>query len=249
MQSSILPVISFSRFCSDFFGDLLFVEENDFLDGAHAALQVLTHRDDLADDDGRARQRLQHAELAALDALGDFNFAFARQQGNRPHLAQVHADRVVGFFQSAGREVEFHILAGFDLLRISCRARHLSGPSSTSMPCVPMVVSRSSRSSGVHIVRDQVVHLVVGEISLLFTHIDQLFDVVVLVFKSQEVFLKFFNSLARERIVAFHCRWESGVARSCAPSTNLRVLAHKCSPGLSLARRKLSCPPLSLTRY
>jgi hypothetical protein len=52
-------------------------------------------------------------------------------------------------------------------------------------------------------VRDQVIDLVVSEIYLLFSGIDQLFYVVVLVFKSQEVFLKFFNSLARERMVTF----------------------------------------------
>ena len=33
-----------------------------------------------------------------------------------------------------------------------------------------------------HVVRDQVIHLVIGEITLLFAHIDQFFDIVVLVF-------------------------------------------------------------------
>jgi hypothetical protein len=36
-----------------------------------------------------------------------------------------------------------------------------------------------------HIVRDQIIDLVIGEISLLFPGIDQLFNVVVLIFKSQ----------------------------------------------------------------
>jgi hypothetical protein len=40
----------------------------------------------------------------------------------------------------------------------------------------------------VHIVRDEVIDLIVGKVSLLFPGIDQLFNVVVLVFKSQEVF-------------------------------------------------------------
>jgi len=42
--------------------------------------------------------------------------------------------------------------------------------------------------------RYEFVHLVVGQVSLFLTGIDQLFYVVVLVFKSQEVFLKFINS-------------------------------------------------------
>ena len=92
-----------------------------------------------------------------------------------------------------------------------------------------------------HIVRDEVVDLVVSEISLLFPGIDQLFYVVVLVFKSQEVFLKFFNSLARERVVTF-LQVGIWVARSCAPSTNLQSLAHKCCPVYHLPCRKLHSP-------
>ena len=64
-------------------------------------------------DDGRTRERFEHADLAALDALGDFDFAFAREQRNGSHLAQVHADGVVGFFERAGSEVEFDVLALF----------------------------------------------------------------------------------------------------------------------------------------
>jgi hypothetical protein len=37
-----------------------------------------------------------------------------------------------------------------------------------------------------HVVRDKVVDLVIGQISLLFTCVDQLFNVVVLVVKSQD---------------------------------------------------------------
>jgi hypothetical protein len=48
----------------------------------------------------------------------------------------------------------------------------------------------------VHIVRDEIVHLVIGEISLFLAGIDQLLYVVKLIFESQEVFLKFFNSPA-----------------------------------------------------
>ena len=42
---------------------------------------------------------------AVFDALGNFNFALARQQLNRAHLAHVHAHRV-------GRAAEFSIHAG-----------------------------------------------------------------------------------------------------------------------------------------
>ena len=54
-----------------------------------------------ADDDGLEGQRAlaqprDHRLAAGLDALGDGDFALARQQFHRAHLAHVHADRVGG---------------------------------------------------------------------------------------------------------------------------------------------------------
>ncbi len=95
------------------FGELFFVEDHDFFYVAHAALQVFAERHDLANHDGRTGNGLEHAVLAALDALGDFDFAFARQQRNGAHFAQVHAHRVVGLFQRAGGQVELNVLALF----------------------------------------------------------------------------------------------------------------------------------------
>ncbi len=40
-----------------------------------------------------------HRIAASLDALGNRNFAFTRQQLNRAHFAQVHANRVIGAVQ------------------------------------------------------------------------------------------------------------------------------------------------------
>ena len=53
------------------------------------------------DDDGLERQRAfaqagDHRLAAGLDALGDGDFALAREQLHRAHLAQIHADRIVG---------------------------------------------------------------------------------------------------------------------------------------------------------
>ena len=44
---------------------------------------------------GGAADRLLHPQLAALHAAGQIDFAFAGQQRNGTHLAQIHADRVV----------------------------------------------------------------------------------------------------------------------------------------------------------
>ncbi len=87
----------------------------DFFDVAHAALQVFAQGHDLADHDGRTGDGLEHAHLPALDALGDLHLALAREQRNGAHLAQVHAHRVVGLFQRAGRQVELDVFALFQL--------------------------------------------------------------------------------------------------------------------------------------
>src|SRR5208283_1355648 len=102
----------------DFVGDLFLIEGHDFLDGAHTFFEVFAHRQQFVNHDRRSRKRLEHADLAALDALGDFHFAFAGQQGNGSHFAQIHADGIVGFFESPGSEVEFDILALFAFIEL-----------------------------------------------------------------------------------------------------------------------------------
>ena len=57
---------------------------------------------------GRGREMhhvVLHLVEAVLDALGDFDFALARQQLDRAHLAHVHAHRV-------GRATELGVNAG-----------------------------------------------------------------------------------------------------------------------------------------
>ena len=59
------------------------------------------------DDDGLEGQRAfaepcDHRLAAGLDALGDRDFAFARQQLDRAHLAQIHADGIVGALAGLG---------------------------------------------------------------------------------------------------------------------------------------------------
>ena len=94
----------------DFVSDLFFIEGDHFLNRADALLQVLAHGEQFANHDGRSRKRLEHAVLSTLNPLGDFNFTFASQERNCSHLAQIHADGVVGFFHCPGSEVEFDVL-------------------------------------------------------------------------------------------------------------------------------------------
>jgi len=125
--------------------------------------------------------------LAALDALGDFNFAFAGKQWDCSHLAQIHADGIVSFFQGAWGEIEFDVLANFIFVELFIERRggkfrslqHIDSLRTNRGKQIVQVLRR------VHIVRYEIVYLVVSKVSLFLACIDQLFNVVVLVVKSQ----------------------------------------------------------------
>src|SRR6202795_2440734 len=90
-----------------FVGDLLFgeffvVEHDDFFDGSRAFTQIFSDGNQFLDHNWRTGDRLHDHQLAALNALGDGHFAFARQQWHGTHFAQVHAYRIVSLFERAG---------------------------------------------------------------------------------------------------------------------------------------------------
>ena len=128
---------------------------------------------------------LEHADLAAFDALGDFNFAFAREQRHGSHLAQIHADGIVGFFESSGGEVELDVFALFRFLELFVEGRDFGAFENVD----PLRTDRGQQIvkvfRTVHVVRDKIVDLVIRQVSLFLACIDQLFNVVVLVVKSQ----------------------------------------------------------------
>ncbi len=109
------------------FGKFFVVELDDFLDRTCALAEVLADCQQFLEDDGGARDGLEHEHLAALDAFGDGDFALARQQRYRAHLAQVHANRVVRLFEHPRCKVEVALLGdgkfvfGFDFGGFRCR--------------------------------------------------------------------------------------------------------------------------------
>ena len=151
-------------------------------------LRSSPRRDDLANDDGRARDGLHDAHLAALDALGDFDFAFAGEQGDGAHLAQVHADGVVGLLEGAGREVEFDVVglfAGLVLLvalggaAAAVAGEHIDALSVDGGQQIIEIVGRGD------VAGQEVVDLAEGEIALLFAGVD---DAVYVFFVLVELF-------------------------------------------------------------
>ena len=61
----------------DFIGNLFLIKSDHFLDGADTLFEILPHREQLVNHNGRTRKRLQNPQLPALNALGNFNFTFA----------------------------------------------------------------------------------------------------------------------------------------------------------------------------
>ncbi len=164
----------------DLFGELFLVEGNDFLDVADAAAQVFAETDDLADDDGRARDGLHDAELSAFDALGDFDFALAGEQGNGAHLAEVHADGVVGLLEGSGREVELYVVglfAGLGLVLLAVAGEFVAGEDIDALG-VDGGEKVIEIVGGGDVTGQEVVDLAIGEIALFLPCVDELFYVV-----------------------------------------------------------------------
>ncbi len=164
-----------------FLGELFLVEDHHFFHVAHAALQVFAQRRNLADHDGRARNRLEHAHLAALDALGDLHFAFARKQRHGAHLAQIHAHRVIGLLQRSRRQIQLNVLPLLQLEFLVAgelgSVEQVDALRADGRDQIVQIVGRAN------LIRQRVVHFAVGQIALFLAGLDQavhiLFELVV----------------------------------------------------------------------
>ena len=94
-------------------GEFLVTELQDVLDDAGIRHQLVPERNDLPNNDGGTRERLQNRHLSPLDAFCDLDFTVAREQWHGSHLAQIHAHGIVGLFQSPRRQVQFDIFGLF----------------------------------------------------------------------------------------------------------------------------------------
>src|SRR6185312_3294658 len=172
----------------DLVGDLFLVEDDHFFDRTNAALKVLADGEHFVDDDRRTRNRFQNAKLSALDAFCDFNFAFTSKQGNGSHFAQVHANGIVGFFQGSRREIELNIFSRLHVFELVFQigAGHLGGFQDVDAlraegsEKIVKVVRR------LDVVREKIIDLPVGEVSLFLACVDQFLNIVEFVIKRQE---------------------------------------------------------------
>ena len=68
-----------------------------------AVVQFVAPDDDRLKCQGALAEPGDHRLAASLDALGDGDFALARQEFNRAHFAQIHSDRIIGAIGGFGR--------------------------------------------------------------------------------------------------------------------------------------------------
>ena len=84
------------------------------------SLRALRPVDDRVEGDRAFAQAPDHDVAAGLDALGDGDLALAGEQFDRAHLAQVHADRIVGavdrFLLDRGRRAGAAVVERIDLV-------------------------------------------------------------------------------------------------------------------------------------
>ena len=94
------------------------------VDADFVAFDALREREDFGDRGRACGNRLDHVLQAVLDALRDFDFAFARQQLDRAHLPHIHAHRVGGAaeFRIDGGERRLSLL---DHVQVGDRGRRV----------------------------------------------------------------------------------------------------------------------------
>jgi hypothetical protein len=83
-----------------------------------AAAHLLGQVQDLLDHQRRARERFHHRILAAFDAPRDFRLAFARQQRDGAHLAQIRAYRIVDLLSGRRTQIQIQQIFGFPQLLV-----------------------------------------------------------------------------------------------------------------------------------
>src|SRR5581483_5652673 len=256
-MADLLPLVGKAPYLADLIEQALFV--NLFLleilaffvalfldDLAHADLvlgQFLAQIQHVGERE-RARQYFVDDPLfAVFDLLGDFDFAFAAEERDRAHLAQIHAHRIAGLAD----EIPVHVAVDFLLFlfllgKIFARAaedRH-------------HVVDLVRRD---HFRRQHVVHVVVSEIALLLAQIDELLHLFqILLLHRAGGRIRFGGRSFGYRTGCFgsgfrRSSWRSFRTRSCHSSIlSLFAFSSFCSSAARILTRRSRSMPLKCRR-
>ncbi len=163
-------------FLDSFLGDLLVVEDHQLANGPVAGMQPVPELDDVPGDERGARNRLDDRQLAALDAAGDLDFSLAGEQRHRAHLAEIHADRIVGLVERARREIELELFGAFGgpVEALFVPEILLIGVDDLDPGAAKGVEEVVQLVRGGNLRRQQLVHLVVQEVAFLLADRDEL---------------------------------------------------------------------------
>ena len=153
---------------------------------ASAFVEGVRPFDDRVEGDRAFAQAPDHRVAAGLDALGDGDLALAAEQFDRAHLAQVHADRVVGavdgFLLGRGGRARAAVVERIDLL-LGLGLFSSSSSSSELVVLDDVDAHLADRGHDVldllgrHLVlRKRLVELVIGDDAALLGAGDQLLD-------------------------------------------------------------------------
>ena len=180
---------------------------------------------DRAGDRRRPRNRLDDGQLAALDALGDLDFAFAGQQRDGAHLAEVHPDRVVGLVERAGRQIELELLGAFagavEQLVFAIFLLGVDDFDAGAAERAEQVVELVRRRD---VGGQQLVDLVVQQVALFLADGDELPHLIVFFFDRQRRVLLACSLLRRIKV----CAYDSAI--NCS---NVFFRSHKASISVS----------------
>ena len=128
--------------------------------------QLFGNRNVLLGGEAQAINQTLHLEFGLLDALANLHLLLAREQGHLAHLVHVHPNRVVQGIESA----VFLLLRfrGFGLLDLGVGYNLDVEVAELGVELV-QVIRR-------HAIRQKVIDIVVGKITLLAGHLEQSFD-------------------------------------------------------------------------
>ncbi len=168
-------------------GDFFVHAADDVLHFDPAAFELLAEFDDRERAEFRSEKGAQDFDFAFLNALGDFDFAFASEERNAAHLLQVkfngvRATRVLGRRRSLFGRFLFRTRADADFF--NCRAfffflgvpRLLRGVDDFDFVFTEEVHNLVDLRRRDELRRQQLVDFLISEVATLKPHIEELFD-------------------------------------------------------------------------
>jgi hypothetical protein len=156
-----------------FVGDHQVRHDEDVADVDGVILDEFGERKNFANDQSGAAEGFADGSLAALDALGELDFAFPGEQRDGAHLAEIHADGIVGFVAEILNEVGVDELLAFLELFLEIDFRFFENFDAGAVELGEKVVELTA--AGI-LLGEKLVDFVVEDVALLLAGVHELFQ-------------------------------------------------------------------------